>query len=134
MEDKCDKCRFGSGIASHRCGFLDKVGHSKLHVYRAEIGGDLRRAYGPGCVAYQPSAGSGSAKKKPSKAMVGGKKSVSTSMAAVAARHAQMRVMYNEGMSDRKIAREMGLNKKTVANWRNRACLPPNTRAGGKRK
>ena len=135
MEDKCDKCRFGSGIASHRCGFLDKVGHSKLHVYRAEIGGDMRRAYGPECVAYQPKS-EPTKKKKLSATMVvrERKKSPSTRQAAVAARHDQMRAMYAEGMSDRKIALEMGVYKKTVANWRNRACLPPNARAGRRKK
>lgn len=69
MEEKCDKCRFGSGVAAHKCGFLDKVGHTKLHVYREEIGGDLRKAYGPDCVAYQPKSAT-TKKKKPSATMV----------------------------------------------------------------
>lgn len=129
---KCDKCRYGTGNRESRCCFADKTGHCKLYIYRHEIGGDLRKAYGPGCVAYEPKTAA--VKKKPSRAAIGAKKSVSTRLAAVAARREQMRGMYDEGMSDRKIALEMGLNVKTVANWRNRACLPPNARAGGKKK
>lgn len=132
MEEKCDKCRFGSGITAHKCGFLDKVGHTKLHVYREEIGGDLRKAYGPGCVAYEPKTAA--IKKKPSRAAIGAKKSVSTRLSAVAARREQMRAMYNEGMNDAQIAREMGVNKKTVQNWRNRDCLPPNDNRGRNKK
>ena len=135
MGVKCDKCRYGTGNRESRCCFADKTGHCKLYIYRHEIGGDLRKAYGPGCVAYQPKSAP-TKKKKPSATMVvrERKKSPSTRQAAVAARHDQMREMYNEGMSDRKIAQEMGVDKKTVANWRNRACLPPNARAGGKKK
>lgn len=135
MEDKCSKCRFGSGITAHKCGFVDKVGHTKLHVYHMEIGGDLRKAYGPDCVAYQPKS-EPTKKKKPSATMVvkERKKSPSTRQAAVAARREQMRAMYNEGMNDAQIAREMGVNKKTVQNWRNRDCLPPNDNRGRNKK
>ena len=118
-EDKCRKCIYGSGRTDYLCNY-------------AGVTGQTRKAQPPEvCKYFRP------------------KKKGEPPMLAVAARREtgykikerpkkydwdRAKDLYDAGLKDGQIARELGCRIQAVYLWRKRVNRPPNAPAGGQRK